>query len=264
MRLSVVPSLALHIGAIAVLLPAVSDAWRSDSPPMMILPVELLEIADMTNMTAASEAPKEEAPEPEAAPPPAEAAPPPPPPEPEEEILPTKEAPPPKKEEKTKEAPKPERMDVDSTLKDLLAAARSAPAPAPKKAAPDAAASEGPPRMSVGDRRRMTMTVADAILQQLLAKGCWSNQADMADARRLRAVISVRFGRDGRFLENPRLIEPSRTPSNDPPLQVYILRAQEGLNKCNTIGFQVPEEYFKVQPPQTIELDFRPCPSGTC
>jgi outer membrane biosynthesis protein TonB len=262
MRLSFFPSLALHIGAVAVFLPAFSKAWETEGPPMMILPVELLEIADMTNMTAASEAPKEEAPEPEAAPPPAEAAPPPPPPEPEEEILPTKEAPPPKKEEK-KEEKKPEKLDRDATLKDLLAAARSAPVPAPKSNdAP--AATEGAPRMSVGDRRRMTMTVADAIRQQMIDRGCWTNQADMADARRLRAVIAIKFGRDGHFLGEPRLVEPTREPSGDPPLQVYIQRARTGLSRCNQLGFEIPEQYFQVQPPQTIELEFRPCPPGMC
>jgi outer membrane biosynthesis protein TonB len=264
MRLSFFPSLALHIGAIAVFLPAISDAWQSEAPPMMILPVELLEIADTTNMTAASEAVKEEE-EPEVAPTPAEAAPPPPPPEPEEEILPTEEPPPKKQPEQKKPEPKQEKQDFESALKDLVRSAQDAPSPAPKKAAPDAsAASEGAPRMNAGDRRRMTMTVGDAILQQLIAKGCWNSQADMADARRLRAVIAIRFGRDGRFLAEPRLVEPTREPSNDPPLQVYIQRARSGLAKCNQMGFQVPEQYFEVQPPQTIELDFRPCRAGEC
>ena len=67
MRLSFIPSLALHIGAVAIFLPAISDAWRAETQPMLILPVELLEIDDTTNMTAASEAPKEEV-EPETAP----------------------------------------------------------------------------------------------------------------------------------------------------------------------------------------------------
>jgi len=228
---------------------------------MMILPVELLEIADTTNMTAASEiVKKEEVPEEIA---PAEAAPPPPPPEPEEEILPTEE--PPKKQPEPKKAePKQERQDFDSTLQDLLKSARNAPAPAPKPAPNAGAAAEGEARMSVGDRRRMTMTVGDAILQQLIAKGCWNSQADMADARRLRAVIAVRFGRDGHFLAEPRLIDPTREPSNDPPLQVFIQRARNGLAKCNQMGFQVPEQYFQTQPPETIELDFRPCRAGAC
>ena len=34
----------------------------------------------------------------------------------------------------------------------------------------------------------------------------------MADAKRLRAVIRIRFERDGRLLGSPELIEPSREP----------------------------------------------------
>ena len=262
MRVGVPLSAVLHVVAVAGLTPLVLSSTREEATPMMILPVELLEIADTTNMTAASEVVKEEeAPE---APAPAEAAAPPPPPDPEEEVLPAEEPPPPKKQPEKKPEPKKETQDFDSTLQDILKSARNAPAPAPKATTPSAAANEGQQRISVGDRRRMTMTVGDAILQQLIAKGCWHSQADMADARRLRAVIAVRFGRDGHFLAEPRLVDPTREPSNDPPLQVFIQRARNGLAKCNQMGFQVPEQYFQTQPPETIELDFRPCKSGEC
>ena len=80
----------------------------------------------------------------------------------------------------------------------------------------------------------------------------------MADAHRLRTVIRVRFGRNGRFLDEPQMIEPSRPPSNDQVLQVYIQHAFTALNKCNTIGFRVPPEYFETQPVQYIDLVFLP------
>jgi hypothetical protein len=80
----------------------------------------------------------------------------------------------------------------------------------------------------------------------------------MADAHRLRTVIRVRFGRNGRFLEEPQMIEPSRPPTNDQVLQVYIQHAFTALNKCNTLGFAVPKEYFETQPAQYIDLVFLP------
>ena len=46
----------------------------------------------------------------------------------------------------------------------------------------------------------------------------------MADARRLRAVIAVQFGRDGHF-GKIAADRTARQPTNDPPLQVFIQRA---------------------------------------
>jgi hypothetical protein len=100
--------------------------------------------------------------------------------------------------------------------------------------------------------------VMEMLTSQLLARSCWLDQDDMADARRLRAVLAVRFGPDGRFLEAPRLVEPATAPKNDPPMQVFIARAQAALEKCNKAGFQLPQSFLEKQPPVVIELDFRP------
>jgi outer membrane biosynthesis protein TonB len=264
MRLGGFLSTALHIGAVIAFTPLVMGEWRSEPAPMMILPVELLDISDTTNVAPTVEESKTDEIADEAKPEDlvAAAAAPPPPPEPEEEVLPTEEPPPKKAPEPKKVEPKPEakkekEQDFQSALQGLMKAAESAPAPAPKRITPGGqTAAEA--RKGVGDKNRMTMTVADAIRSQLLSKGCWTNQADMADAPRLRAVIAVKFGRDGHFSMEPRLIEPNREPAGDQPLQVYIQRARRALNKCNQMGFQIPEQYFEFNPVQTIEIEFLP------
>jgi hypothetical protein len=105
---------------------------------------------------------------------------------------------------------------------------------------------------------RQTATVADSIMSQILAKRCWTDQDDMADARRLRATLAIQFGRDGHFLSPPKLVSPAVEPTNDPPLQLFIVRARKALDKCNVMGFTVPEAYFSYTPPLIIELEFRP------
>jgi len=255
-------SVALHIGGVLAFTPFIVGVWKSEPAPMMILPVELLDISDTTNVaptvaeSKTDEIADETKPEDLAAA--AAAAPPP---EPEEEVLPTEEPQP--KPELKKPEPKPEpkkekEQDFQSALKDLRKAAQSAPAPPAEKRITPGGKVADEARKGVGDKNRMTMTVADAIRSQLLSNGCWTNQADMADARRLRAVIAVKFGRDGHFSMEPRLLEPNREPSGDPPLQVYIQRARTALNKCNQKGFQIPEQYFEFQPVQTIEIEFLP------
>jgi hypothetical protein len=99
--------------------------------------------------------------------------------------------------------------------------------------------------------------VADAILNQFVKNGCLSSSADLPDYKRLRAVIGVRFGQDGRFLEPPTLIDPPTLPSDDPTLEVFIRRALAGFDKCNTRGFKIPPSYFAKHPPQVVEFEFR-------
>lgn len=241
---------------------------NADAVEMPVIDIDLVTIAETTNqapVTAKAELDEEamEVQEDEINTP--NAAPPPPP---DEVALPTAETPPPKKDAEAekkpdvKPAPKPKEEDFQSALQQLMAEANKAPkqsraANAEKatnlKDVPDAA-----PRKGYGDMKRMTATVKDFIASQLTSNNCWTDQEDMADSRRLRATIRVRFGRDGHFLGTPQLIEPSREPSGDPPLQVFVQRARIALEMCNKIGFRVPAEYFEVQPAQYIDIVFLP------
>jgi hypothetical protein len=236
----------------------------SESTPMMILPVELLTIAETTNVAPVAEEAPEDPIEEEAtdvataaestAPEPAAAAEPEPIPEPA-----PAEKPEPKKPE-PKPAPKAEKKEsFEDSLAGILQSVDKTPPkarPAEKKAAANPFQSTDKPRPGVGDPGRMTITVADFIRDQLLRKGCWGDQDDMADAKRLRAVIRVRFERDGRLMGSPELIDPSRTPQGDMPMQVFIQRAYRALSKCSP--FTVPPEYYAVSPAQWIDIEFLP------
>ena len=223
---------------------------------MMILPVDL-EIADSTNVIPQA---KDVSEEDKAAEAPAEAAPPPPPPEEADEIIPDETAKPePKKPDPKKAEPTP-APKKESSLKDILAGVnrteadpRATPAPTSSmRDVPNAGAQKG-----TGDMKRMTATIADAIMSQLIARGCWGDQDDMADARRLGAVIGIQFARNGK-VSKMELIEPRSKPTNDLPLQVFIQRAYDAVNKCNNPKFQVPEAYYTYNPPLVLELNFRP------
>ncbi|HEV7692042.1 MAG TPA: hypothetical protein VGO52_14495 [Hyphomonadaceae bacterium] len=242
---------------------------NEESTKMMIIPLDL-ETADTTNLTPISESVREEAldaPQPkvesftQAAPPPPENA----------EILPDETKPEPKKEETKKpEAatpppPKPPEKEKTSTLQDLnsilkgidrnAAQPRQNTGTKPSFSSVDDA---GAPRDGTGDRKRNSASIADQIMSQLLARNCWTDQDDMADSRRLSAVIAVQFGRDGHLRGQMKLIEPNPRPTSDQVFQVYIQRAEAALNKCNNLGFQVPEAYFQYNPPLIIELRFKP------
>jgi outer membrane biosynthesis protein TonB len=246
---SSIVSLTLH-AALAWGGITVAPALIQTSEPVPMFDIELVTIADVTNLRpqAAEEVAEEVKPE---EPPPA--------PEPEEVIIPEEAAPPPPPKEEPKPEPKKEKEpDFDDELKKLLAAANSAPAPA-KKEETSANPFKNPnrARAGVGTGDAAMVTIEQYIMRQILDNGCWSKQTGLADAQTMSATIRVRFGRDGRFSEEPKLIEPSRMPAGGPFL-VYVTRAFSGLNKCNTRGFKVPDEYFSVMKSPTIDLRFQP------
>lgn len=267
MRIGGFISLALHVGFAVAGMIAAPYLVNEESSSMMILPIDL-EIADSTNVIPVTEDVSEE--DKAAEEPPVESFAPaaPPPPAADEEILPDETKPEPKKPDpkeaeanaapapKKEEAPKSTLQSLNDILKDVDRSAsqtRADPAPRPSmRGVTDAGARQG-----TGDMKRMTARVADVIMSQLLARGCWGDQDDMADARRLGAVIAVQFGPDRR-IRKMELIEPRTRPTNDPPLQVFIQRAYDALNKCNTPKYQIPDEYFETNPPAIIELNFKP------
>ena len=104
----------------------------------------------------------------------------------------------------------------------------------------------------------MTASVIDTIKSQLITNKCFADHSDMADARRLSATFRMSFSRNGKFSQPYLLIKPTREPFGDPPLQAFITHARRALDMCNTIGWQIPEEYFKLGTNYPIELEFLP------
>jgi hypothetical protein len=247
-------SLMAHAAVVAAGM-VVAPSAMSDVEMMPVINVDLVSIAEETNLAPITEQAKEDDLAQEMKQEEVPAAEPPPPPK-EEETVPVEEP-------KAKPAPKPKEKSAADELAGILSAIPDKK-PQPKRTAaaetptnlrdvPDAGA-----RAGYGRQTANTVTIRDFISSQLISNRCWTDHSDMADAHRLRTVIRVRFGRNGRFLEEPQMIEPSRPPTNDQVLQVYIQHAFTALNKCNTLGFAVPKEYFETQPAQYIDLVFLP------
>jgi outer membrane biosynthesis protein TonB len=268
MRLSGFFSLVAHTGVIAAGLWAAQEPSLNPAPatPMIVIPIELMTIGEVTDIAPVVDTKnmEEQAAAEEAEPVYAAAAPPPP----EEDTVNLDAAvTPPKKEEAEKKKveanPAPAKKkdeDLNSFLDSMLTdvkkdAPKASPAPAGRAATSETAA----PRMGAGEMRKTQVTVTDYIRAQLINNRCWTDHSDMADAQRLQTTIRVWFGRDGKFAKPPELREPVREPFNDPPMQVFIQHARTALSKCNTIGWKVPEEYFKLQPaPYYIDIVFVP------
>src|SRR5690606_33265303 len=184
-------SLLAHASAVlagVILIPVATS--EIDSAPMTYIQVDLVTIADSTNMAPVYEKVEEDeepaAPESEAmaTPSPASA-----PPELEDTVAldpPKPEAPKPTPKPQPKATPAPPAKSMQDELADILASVDKKPAP--KRANPNAdpaSADSGAPRRGAGDLRRMTATVTDFISSQLIKNKCWTDHSDMADAKRL-------------------------------------------------------------------------------
>lgn len=269
MRLGSFFSLAVHVGVVTAGILFGHEQMKppDTSSPMIIIPLELMTIGDVTDIApvikaedVAEETKAQEDAQPTYAaptPPPVQEdtvnLDPPKPPEPKKEEA-------PKKQEAKPAPPKKAQDNFDNWLEQTLAdvkkdAPKSAPAPAGKPAT----SADEKPRMGAGAQRRAQVTITDFIRAQLVNKKCWTDHSDMADAQRLKATFRVRFAANGKFVGDPELREPSREPFNDPPLQVFIQHARTALAKCNALGWQIPKEYWDLEPaPYWIDLEMVP------
>lgn len=261
------PSLFLaflaHAGVVVAGVVTLSgEPMKAESTPMIYIPIDLVEIADSTNLTAVAPVPRLTDENREQATKENEAAPAPSRPAVEEDAISLEEfKPKPEEPRKTEAKPSPARAENDSwSLDDALKSAqdwKKSRAPSPSANTAPAAADEAP-RLGAGDRRRMTASVTDAIRSQLVANRCWADHSDMADARRLTATFRVTFGRNGKFSKRYQMIAPSREPTADPPLQAFITHARRALDMCNNIGWVIPEEYFTRLGSPDIDIEFLP------
>jgi hypothetical protein len=262
MRVGVPFSIALHLALLAGGI-VIAPRLMAEPAPMMILPVDLLTIADTTNVKpVAEEKPKdadkaeETADKTTPAPAPAAEAKAEPLPEPVPDIK--KPEPDKPKDQAVKPAPeakKPEKMAdaLDSILK-AVPDKKASKTQADRATTASLRNVEDAARKGAGDNQRMTITIADSIRSQLMSRGCWTDKDDMPDAKRLRAIIRVRFERGGRLMGDPQLIDPSRQPAGDRPMLVFIQQALASLRQCEP--FQVPPEYYASSP--YIDLTFVP------
>ncbi len=245
-----------------IMIPAAAS--EIESTPMISIPIELVSIAETTNIAPVFEAVeiKEDEPAPPettsaASPAPASA----PPPEDTVALDPPKPQPPkPAEKPQAKPAPAAPSKSLSSELDDILASV-SKDAPAPRRPNPNAnpaSADAGAPRIGAGDMKRMTASITDYIRAQLVNNKCWTDHSDMADARRLSATFRVWFGRNGKFSQPYQLVTPSREPTGDIPMQTFVAHGRRALDMCNKIGWVVPEEYFKLPQPQSIDVTLVP------
>lgn len=253
LRRSVIGSGLLHVAVIA----ATSMAWSSsyslpdETPPA--IPVDLIQVADVTNVAPAQPDPPKVKPLPDPEPPPlppvtapppeeAEVAPEPdkplPKPEPEKELV--AKAPDHPVRPKLKPArEKPQKFDVDSVLAFLDKSTPQtppAPAPAVKKAEV--------PVQGLGAQDAFTLDIKDALLAQM--RECWNVPEGAPDPEKLIVQVRVFLTPDGGLAQPPQLEAATRAAAaSNPYMRAAAEAALRAVNVCEPYK-HLPTEKYQV------------------
>ncbi|HEY4264521.1 MAG TPA: hypothetical protein VGM72_04335 [Micropepsaceae bacterium] len=255
LKRSIVVSGTLHLAVIV----AATVAWphalnlSDESPP--VVPVDLVTIADVTNIApTVQETKKVETPPDTPAPPQPEVAAPPPP---EAEVAPPDldKTPTPKPKELPKEAEqaapapakpalprrKPQatpqaKFDVDSVI--ALLDKR-----APKPEAPPANAKLAEQTVKgLGDQNALTMDIKDALLAQM--RECWNVPAGAPNPEQLIVQVRVFLAPDGRLLQPPQLEPATRAAAaTNQYMRTAAEAASRAINVCAPYKRLPPDKY---------------------
>ena len=285
-------SILLHaavIGAGYIVWPYVGTTETEDE--FVLVPVELVEVGEMTNVAPVVEPeepePVEEEPEPEPEPEPEEEDVPveevpderdipvddvetsqeAPAPEAEDDILPNFEAEPDEEEEAPPEEPEEERPATpnpqrkSSALDDLLNSAESTfqseretrreTRPPPREPEPKREEAPAPQERRSGAGERTANTVR---IEQLLYNQiypCWDGVSDQPEPERLNVSMRARLDAEGNVIDLD-LVRPSRAPIGDRSMQLAIERAQRAVQKCQP--YRLPRDDYDLWKEATINL----------
>ena len=283
-------SIMLHvavIGAGYIAWPYVATTVTEDE--FVVVPVELVDVGEMTNVAPVIEPqePEEDELEPELEPEPEEdeelpvedipderdipvdevetareAAPP----EEDDDILPNFEAEADEEEEAPPEEPKEERPATpnpkrdSSALDSLLNSAESTfqseretrrETQAPRRETPPREETPAPQeqRAGAGERTANTVRIEQLLYNQIYP--CWDGVGDQPEPERLNISMRARLDAEGNVIDLD-LLRPSRAPIGDRPMQLAIERAQRAVQKCQP--YRLPRDDYDLWKEANINL----------
>ncbi len=248
LRRGVITSGILHVAVIA----AASVAWPmsfdlpDETPPA--IPVELVKVADTTNVAPAVPDPpkvepkpeEQQQPQPDAAPPP------------EAEVAPEPDKPPvpkpaPQKEEVSAPAhpvrPKlkpprntPQKFDVDTVL-----ALLDKSTPAKVRPVPNVKPAEVPVK-GLGAQDGFTVDIKDALLSQM--RECWNVPVGAPDPEKLIVQVRVYLAQDGSLAQPPQLEPATRAAAaGNPYMRTAAEAALRAINVCEPYKHLPTDKY---------------------
>ncbi|MGE0830197.1 MAG: hypothetical protein AB7O04_12710 [Hyphomonadaceae bacterium] len=234
-------SLVIHAAAVLTTLVAWQSSASSDAPQVNVVPVEIMTLADVSNVSAQS-SPQEE-----------------------EEALPEEATPePPVEETRPAEQAPQQRRQTQSSLvladlqPDLLGDLRR------EKTSPrrneGAAADGGGDRTGLGTRELAALRdrLASLTRAHLLRNRCWRAPADMPNPERLIVQVRFRLDAQGRVSGRPQVVSPTSV-MGDPEMRVAVDRAVAAVLRCDPFPFPddpIAADHYDIW--RDMEFNFDP------
>jgi hypothetical protein len=266
-RTAVTISVVFHVTLMALTVidfPFIND----DEPrPMTIIPVELVRIADVTNVREMAKEPEpepeKEKPEPPEKPLPERKVEMPPPPPKMASTMPLEQAKPEPKVEPKPEPPvqqvvapsvdpRPKPRAPSRFSSDRIAALLDKREDAPKASERLAEKfADREQKMSPIDLQQQTMSIADAVRKRIYDNGCWNVVSGAMDASNLKVAILMYLTPDGNLARPPVVMDTSRM--NDPAYRTAAESARRAVQKC--VPYELPKDKYELWREMQINFD---------
>ena len=237
----IVGSALLHIGVIGATLVAWTTSRALDDTPAEVIPVQMVDIADVTNIRPMTrEQPKPpEVPLEDVTPTPAVEIPP----EPKPAPAPQESPPPPV------EKPHPQKPQANFDPDRILALLdKSAP-----RTAPPAQAVRGPQNQrGIGDMNAATMDIQAAFLEQM--RECWNFPIGAPHPEQLVVQVEVFLTRDGHLAQPPQLSDDTRAAEGrNPYMRAAADAALRAISICEP--YKLPADRYAIWRDLTLVFD---------
>ncbi|MAT35917.1 MAG: hypothetical protein CMK06_12410 [Ponticaulis sp.] len=109
-------------------------------------------------------------------------------------------------------------------------------------------------RRGAGEKTQNKATVLDFVKSYIIQEGCWRSTKDLPDWENLDVTVQFRLDAKGRLLGQPRVHKSARPVNNDPFIRAAADRAIRAISNCEP--FPLPEEDYDLWRNEDLRLTF--------
>lgn len=111
-----------------------------------------------------------------------------------------------------------------------------------------------PDQRGAGAQTGNTATVEDVVRTHIVQQGCWRSTSDLPDWQNLDVTVSFRLDADGNIIRTPRVIDSARPVNSDRFIRAAADRAIRAVRNCEP--FPLPPDQYDLWRNEDINILF--------
>ncbi len=111
-----------------------------------------------------------------------------------------------------------------------------------------------PDQRGAGAQTGNTATVEDVVRTHIVQRGCWRSTSDLPDWQNLDVTVSFRLDADGNIIRTPRVIDSARPVNSDRFIRAAADRAIRAVRNCEP--FPLPPDQYDLWRNEDINILF--------